>query len=184
MVRTKRRRAFTLIELVVSFSILMIAFVLVAPAYNRMRSDQMNNAVAQELANDLRRLSAEALQGETYTVLTFDSNQKWTMKKVRSSYNNNWSFTPSTWQTIKSRDFSMEMGRTQMSTTNTQIGFGPKGWTTTNSDNSAVQCSSTLTQGTDSLGAYYQITCSAGGNIPTYSVRVYKTGGRVNVVTP
>jgi prepilin-type N-terminal cleavage/methylation domain-containing protein len=178
-----RRRGFTLLELMVSISILMAAFVILLPRWNTIYSTQMCNQAAQQMASDIRRMSTESLKGETYCYLA-TTPTGYIVYRIPSTY----SSVVNNWTILKNLDFKREFGRVSFSFGgNTAILIGPKGWPVAAGSEPAVlggaaNVTASL-QTTDGKGQYYKFTCSAGTGIQTYTVKLY-TNGRVVVVSP
>lgn len=202
VVGSKRRRGFTLLELVVSFAILMITFTLVVPQFNRMRSQQQCNQAAHQMFGDIRRGAAEALKGETYVVVDVSSDGYVIARVPVTSTGYSWSalaacLNTNNWSTdtsavkmlLKRVYFKYDFPRASVSSgASTRILLGPKGWPVasgsqpTEATTAGVSTTAPL-QATDGKGQYYRFTVSAGTGIPTYTVKVY-TNGRVFVDSP
>lgn len=189
----RRGRGFTLIELIVSMAILSLLFVLVIPQYNRMRSQQQCNQAAQQLFADIRRGSQEALKGETYVVIDVQSTG-YTVYRVPITSSGNYLFSLSSFQTLRRVDFAAEFPRCSITNgSSTRLLLGPKGWPVANGQEISAAASFATTSGTlqansstfgaSNRGGFYRYTCSSGGSITTYTVKVY-TNGRVFVDSP
>lgn len=191
VVGSLRRRGFTLIELVVSFAILMITFMLVIPQFNRMRTQQQCNQAAQQMFGDIRRGAAEALKGETYVVVDVSSTG-YSIAKVPVTNLGAYSFSSTApyGTLIRSVSFATDFPRATISNgASTRILLGPKGWPVASgsepsgASSAGVGTTSGILQATDGKGQFYRFTVYAGGTIPTYTVKVY-TNGRVFVDSP
>src|SRR4051812_20781875 len=100
------RRGFTLMETMVSFSILILSFTIILPQWNKMRSVQMCNNAAQEMASDIKRLMAESIHAEAYTCIVTTANG-YTTYRIPQTY----STVTSNWTIMRTKNFTVDYGR-------------------------------------------------------------------------
>lgn len=189
--RARRNGGFTMLEMIVSFAILMVAFTILLPQWNRLRSSQECSQAAQQLSADIRRGASEALKLESYVVLDVTS-VGYSVAIVPVTSAGNYSFA-SSWPygtLIKRVNFRSDFPRCTIGNgASTRVLLGPKGWPVAagsepaSATSAGVGTSSGILQAADSKGQFYRFTCTPGGNLTTYTVKLY-TNGRVFVDTP